>query len=329
MAFQGPDGDPPAPQVDDLAATLAAEFTGLIRPRLERCFEDLDGDEEELMDRLRSSYREWKSPRIIEVTRHHVLAAFSRGQFDAMPEGAAVAVGGRPERPGLLRRRGQLAGRHDHQGRGVPDRPPLPAGPRRVPVPDRPRGGARQGLTALAGPNAGVATAVSRLARDASPLGHAAAPPRRRRARRGRRLPSGRGRVVLIVALVALFVLATSMRGIAGFYTDYLWFDSLGLAGIWRGVLGAKTALALIFIGIFFVLMWANLFIADRIAPDVPAGVRPRGRPGRALPRAGRHAGRACCAPGCRSLVALDRRVGRVGAVEGLDPLHQPRRLRR
>ena len=32
--------------------TLASEFTALIRPRLERCFEDLDGDEEELMNRL-------------------------------------------------------------------------------------------------------------------------------------------------------------------------------------------------------------------------------------------------------------------------------------
>ena len=92
-------------------------------------------------------------------------------------------------------------------------------------------------------------------------------PPRRRQSRRGRRLPSGRGRVVLIVVLVALFVLATSIRGIAGFYTDYLWFDSLDLAGVWRGVLGAKTALALIFIGIFFVLCWTNLFIADRVAP--------------------------------------------------------------
>jgi uncharacterized membrane protein (UPF0182 family) len=91
--------------------------------------------------------------------------------------------------------------------------------------------------------------------------------PRRRRERRGGRLPSGRGRVALIVVVVALVVLAMSLRGIAGFYTDYLWFDSLGLASIWRGVLGAKTALALIFIGFFFILLWTNLFIADRIAP--------------------------------------------------------------
>ncbi|MBV9951393.1 MAG: DivIVA domain-containing protein [Acidimicrobiia bacterium] len=90
VAFHGADGTPPAPQVEDLAQALAAELTGPIRPRLERCFEDLGGDDEELMNRLRTSYREWKSPRIIEVTRHHVLAAFSRGQFEAMPDGAEV-----------------------------------------------------------------------------------------------------------------------------------------------------------------------------------------------------------------------------------------------
>jgi len=66
---------------------------------------------------------------------------------------------------------------------------------------------------------------------------------------------------------VVLFFLITSLRGIAGFYTDFLWFDSLGRAEVWRGVLGAKVALALIFTGAFFVLMWLNLVIADRLAP--------------------------------------------------------------
>ena len=49
-------------------------------------------------------------------------------------------------------------------------------------------------------------------------------PPRRRRQRR----LSPRGRVILILVAVGLFLLITSLRGIAGFYTDYLWFDSLG-----------------------------------------------------------------------------------------------------
>ena len=77
----------------------------------------------------------------------------------------------------------------------------------------------------------------------------------------------GRGRTWLVIGGVVLFFLITSLRGIAGFYTDFLWFDSLGRAEVWRGVLGAKVALALIFTGAFFVLMWLNLVIADRLAP--------------------------------------------------------------
>ncbi len=85
---------------------------------------------------------------------------------------------------------------------------------------------------------------------------------------RGRSRIGTRGRVVLVVAVVAFFVLLTSLRGIASFYTDYLWFDSLGLTSVWRGVLGAKVVLTLIFGGVFFVLMWGNLMIADRVAPS-------------------------------------------------------------
>ncbi len=92
-----------------------------------------------------------------------------------------------------------------------------------------------------------------------------------RRPRRGQ--GPGRGRTWLVVGAVVLFFLITSLRGIAGFYTDYLWFDSLGRGEVWRGVLGAKIALAVIFTGAFFVLMWVNLVIADRLAPPFrPAG---------------------------------------------------------
>ncbi|MGH9274712.1 MAG: UPF0182 family protein, partial [Acidimicrobiales bacterium] len=90
--------------------------------------------------------------------------------------------------------------------------------------------------------------------------------------RRPPRAP-GRGRAALVIGAVLLFFLITSLRGIAGFYTDYLWFDSLHLAGVWKGVLGAKLALAAIFTVTFFVLMWVNLVIADRLAPPFrPSG---------------------------------------------------------
>jgi len=75
------------------------------------------------------------------------------------------------------------------------------------------------------------------------------------------------------VGAVVLFFLVTSLRGFASFYTDYLWFDSLGRSEVWQGVLGAKIVLSVIFTGAFFVLLWANLVIADRQAPPFrPAG---------------------------------------------------------
>lgn len=95
--------------------------------------------------------------------------------------------------------------------------------------------------------------------------------PRRRRRSNGS--SSNRRRVVLIAAAVALFFLLTSLRGIAGIYTDYLWFDSLGQWATRRTVLGAKISLALIFITAFFLLAWTNLYVAERLAPPFrPSG---------------------------------------------------------
>ena len=95
----------------------------------------------------------------------------------------------------------------------------------------------------------------------------------RRRPRGDGRSGGPRGRALLVVLAIALFVLLTSLRGIAGFYTDYLWFDSLGYRSVLTGVLGAKISLAAIFSATFFVVLWANLLIADRLAPRLrPAG---------------------------------------------------------
>src|SRR5690242_14811832 len=74
-------------------------------------------------------------------------------------------------------------------------------------------------------------------------------------------------RVWLIVAAIVLLLLITSLRGIAHFYTDYLWFHEVGFSHTWRSLLGAKIIPAVIFSTIFFVLLLVNLTIADRIAP--------------------------------------------------------------
>jgi uncharacterized protein len=82
-----------------------------------------------------------------------------------------------------------------------------------------------------------------------------------------RRRRPHRGRILLVLVAVALFLVLVSIRGIAGFYTDYLWFDELNLTSVWRSVLGVKIALGVIFTLLFFALLWANLAIADLIAP--------------------------------------------------------------
>ena len=82
-----------------------------------------------------------------------------------------------------------------------------------------------------------------------------------------------RGRIGLVIAAAVIFVLLISLRGIAGFWTDYLWFAELHQTGVWKGVLGTKILLAVVFSAVVFVVLWADLFIADRIAPKFrPAG---------------------------------------------------------
>jgi uncharacterized membrane protein (UPF0182 family) len=78
---------------------------------------------------------------------------------------------------------------------------------------------------------------------------------------------AGRGRLVIGVLLVAIFVLLVSLRGIAAFYTEYLWFDSLHLGSVWREVLGTRIGLTLGGGLGFFLLCWVNLLIAERLAP--------------------------------------------------------------
>jgi uncharacterized protein len=85
-----------------------------------------------------------------------------------------------------------------------------------------------------------------------------------------RRLPtsSRRFRIGLLIGIVALIVLIASLRGLAGFYTDYLWFESVGFTSVFRGVLLTKILLSIVFIAIFFLMMFVNLTIADRFAPE-------------------------------------------------------------
>src|SRR5438132_7492260 len=71
----------------------------------------------------------------------------------------------------------------------------------------------------------------------------------------------------IIAGVILLVILLFSLRGLAGFYTDFLWFDSVGQGGTWRELLSAKVVPALVFTVVFFVIMLTSLLIADRLAP--------------------------------------------------------------
>lgn len=83
-----------------------------------------------------------------------------------------------------------------------------------------------------------------------------------------------RGRFLIGVALVLLVVLVLSLRAIATFWTDYLWFGSLDLTAVWARLLSAKVVLGVATTLFFFVLLWVNFVIADRLAPKflAPSG---------------------------------------------------------
>src|SRR3954454_19918170 len=71
----------------------------------------------------------------------------------------------------------------------------------------------------------------------------------------------------LIAVAVLLFVLLLSARGLARIYTDYLWFQEVHFGKTWRGLIEAKAFPAIVFSVVFFVAMFVNLVVADRLAP--------------------------------------------------------------
>lgn len=72
----------------------------------------------------------------------------------------------------------------------------------------------------------------------------------------------------LIVAAVVAVVGLIAARVLAGFYVDYLWFESVDRTDVFWGQLTAKLMLFAMFAGTFIVLVVLNLMIADRLAPS-------------------------------------------------------------
>ncbi len=80
--------------------------------------------------------------------------------------------------------------------------------------------------------------------------------------------PRRRGRrVVVISILVVVILLLLSLQGIATFYTDYLWYQSVQLPEVWRVILETKLELAAVFMAVMFIGVWASLWFVDRLVP--------------------------------------------------------------
>jgi len=76
----------------------------------------------------------------------------------------------------------------------------------------------------------------------------------------------------LLAGAIVLIVLLASIRSLATVYTDSLWFSSVRLSSVWSTLLGVKVGLFASFGGLFFVLLWVNLIVSDRISSSVEAG---------------------------------------------------------
>ena len=85
-----------------------------------------------------------------------------------------------------------------------------------------------------------------------------ARPPRSRR----------RARWWIIGAVVVFIILLASLRTLASIYTDGLWFSSVGYHNVFSTLLVIKLGLFGVFGAIFFVVMWVNLVVCDRLASD-------------------------------------------------------------
>ncbi len=79
---------------------------------------------------------------------------------------------------------------------------------------------------------------------------------------------SDKGRIALIAVAVVIVGVLLFGRFFAGFFTDYLWFDSVGRAGVFSTVLRSKLLMFFLFGGTFVALAILNLIIADRLAPS-------------------------------------------------------------
>lgn len=78
--------------VDGLVEAIGTSFVEPLRARLEACFSEVTevADKEEVAERVRAVYREWKNQKVAEDSEQLVLTAFNRGLYESVPAGTRL-----------------------------------------------------------------------------------------------------------------------------------------------------------------------------------------------------------------------------------------------
>ncbi len=109
---------------------------------------------------------------------------------------------------------------------------------------------------------------------------------------------SGRSRALIITAgvLVALFI---ALTGFSTFWTERMWFDSVGYSGVFSTLLWTRVGLFLVFGGLMAAVVALNIAAGLPLPAVLPQ--RRRGGPQpRALPRRDHARSWAGCSPASR-----------------------------
>lgn len=74
-------------------------------------------------------------------------------------------------------------------------------------------------------------------------------------------------RLNLVIIAVVVFAAYEVLRRLAVLWTDYLWFDSVNLTSVWWTLNGSRLALGAVGFALSFVILYSNLYAAERISP--------------------------------------------------------------
>jgi len=67
--------------------------------------------------------------------------------------------------------------------------------------------------------------------------------------------------------MIGAFIVIFTIRSVATFWTDFLWFSDLEQSGTWRTLILTRVWLVLVATVVASILFWVNLALADRLSP--------------------------------------------------------------